>query len=116
MKTLYLVLAIIGFALPNYLVFWESVETGNILLYVDPATTLESMFANRISSIFSIDLFIAVFIFFAWSYHEAKAHAVKGIGWIWLCTMLFGLAFGFPLFLFRREHNKKQSTENQSLD
>lgn len=102
MKTLYLVLAIIGFAAPNYLVLLESIEHGNVLLYTDPASTFGSMFANRISSIFSIDLLIAVLIFFVWSYKESKAKKMKGIVWIWLCTMLFGLAFGFPLFLYKR--------------
>jgi len=102
MKALYLVLAILGFAAPNYLVLLESIEHGNILLYADPMATFGSMFANRIASIFAIDLLIAVLIFFIWSFHESKAQNIKGIGWIWLCTMLFGLAFGLPLFLYQR--------------
>jgi len=103
MKKLYLLLAIIGFIAPTILVVIESVETGNILLYANPLATMEGMFANRVSSIFMIDLLFAVLIFFLWSYRESKKHKIKNIGLIWLFTMLFGLAGGFPLFLYFRE-------------
>lgn len=103
MKKLYLLLAIIGFIAPTVLVFMESVETGNILLYANPVATIDAMFANRISSIFMIDLLFAVLVFFLWSYHEAKQKQIPKIGLVWLLTMLFGLAGGFPLFLYLRE-------------
>jgi hypothetical protein len=106
MKKVYLLLTIIGFILPSIFVFMESVETGNILLYADPITTFESMFANRISGIFALDLLFAVLVFFIWSFAESKKLGMKGIGWIWLLTMLLGLAGGFPLFLYRRELRK----------
>ena len=72
MKKIYLVLSIIGFLLPNIFVAMESIETGNILLYANPAATIQGMFANRISSIFMIDLLLAVIVFFIWSYQESK--------------------------------------------
>ncbi len=103
MKKVYLILAIIGFILPNYLVFLESVETGNIMLYADIPHTFQQMFANRIATIFMIDLLWAVLIFFLWSYHDSKVHQVKKVYWVWLSTMLLGLAGGFPLYLYFRE-------------
>jgi hypothetical protein len=103
MKKLYLILTIIGFILPSILVFQESLETGNILLYANPLATLEGMFANRISSIFAIDLFFAVLVFFIWSYHESKKHEIPQIWRVWILTLLLGLAGGFPLFLYLRE-------------
>jgi len=103
MKNLYLVLAIIGFLAPNTLVFIESIETGNILLYAQIGRTFEEMFANRISTIFSIDLLVVTFFFFIWSFYEAKRLAMKLPLVVWLGTMLFGLAFGFPLFLYLKE-------------
>ena len=57
MKKTYLILAILGFIAPSILVFIESVETGNILLYAQPLKTIQGMFANRISSIFMIRSF-----------------------------------------------------------
>ena len=92
-----------GFIAPSILVFAESVETGNILLYLHPMATIEGMFANRISSIFIIDLLFAVLVFFLWSFNDAKRYGVKNIGLVWLLTMLLGLAGGFPFFLYLRE-------------
>ena len=105
MRNVYLVLAILGFIAPNILVAIESVETGNILLYASPMSTIEGMFANRISSIFVIDLLFAVLVFFIWSFVDGKRHKLKGVGFIWLLTMLFGLAGGFPLYLYLKETN-----------
>lgn len=100
MKKVYLTLAILGFIAPSILVFLESVETGNILLYLHPAATIQGMFANRISSIFMIDLLFAVVVFFVWTGIEAKRRGLKGLVWVWILTMLLGLAGGFPLFLY----------------
>ncbi|MFY0645120.1 MAG: DUF2834 domain-containing protein [Bacteroidia bacterium] len=101
--TLYLILTIAGFIAPNILVFNESIETGNILLYGHPMATMEGMFANRISSAFIIDLLVVVMVFFMWSYSDAKKQGVKRIGLVWLLTMLFGMAGTFPLYLYMRE-------------
>jgi len=103
MKPLYLVLAIIGFTAPTILVFIESVDTGNILLYANPVATIEGMFANRISTIFMVDLLITVIVFFIWSYAESKKLGIRNIGIVWILTLLLGLAGGFPLFLYLRE-------------
>ena len=106
MKNLYLALAAIGFALPNFFVLRESLDTGNILLYADPVATFSTMFANNIVSAFSIDLFIVVFIFFIWSYRIAKQENMPKVWVYWLLTMAFGLALGFPLFLYMRERKR----------
>jgi hypothetical protein len=108
MKKIYLLLTLIGFILPTVFVTLESIETGNILLYANPLATIEGMFANRISTIFSIDLFMALFVFFIWSYTQSKKHDIKQIWIVWLLTMLFGLGGGFPLFLYLKEKRKEQ--------
>lgn len=106
MKTIYLFLAVIGFVAPNIFVAIESVETGNVLLWLDPAATLNGMFGNRIATAFIVDLLVVVFIFFFWTYHEAKRHGIKKVWVIWVLTMLFGMAGTFPLFLYLRESKK----------
>jgi hypothetical protein len=103
MKNIYLALAIIGFLLPNYFVLQESLTTGNYLLYADIPATINGMFANRISSIFAIDLLFAVFVFFIWTYQVRGSIGSKSIFSVWALTMLFGLAGGLPLFLYFRE-------------
>lgn len=99
----YLLFAVIGFIVPNVLVCMESIESGNILLYTNPAATIADMFANRIASIFILDLLLVLFAFFCWTIFEGKRYQMKGLGWIWLVTMLFGLGGSFPLFLYLRE-------------
>ncbi|AXT20419.1 DUF2834 domain-containing protein [Flavobacteriaceae bacterium AU392] len=107
MKKFYLILAVIGFIVPTIFVIIESIETGNILLYTNPKATLDSMFANRISSIFSIDLLFAVLVFFIWSFNESKKYKIKLVYFVWILTLFFGLAGGFPLFLYFREKQRK---------
>ncbi len=109
MKRLYLVLAVIGFVLPNYFVLLESIETGNILLYADPVATFSSMFANRIASIFAIDLLFGVVVFMLWTHYEARSTGVSKVWRVWIATMLFGFACGLPLFLWLRERAKESS-------
>jgi hypothetical protein len=106
MKKIYLILALIGFVLPNFWVFQVSIETGNILLWLNPLLTVKGMFANKISTVFIVDLFLVVFTFFIWSYGEAKQLGIRRLGLFWLATLLLGLSGTFPLFLYYREKRK----------
>ncbi len=110
MKKFYLVLSIIGFIAPNILVYMVSVETGNILLLLNPSATVAGMFANQISAAFIVDLLVVVLVFFIWSYSEAKRYKIKRVWIYWLLTLLFGMAGAFPLFLYTIEtkRNKKE--------
>lgn len=102
-STLYLLLAVAGFIAPNIFVAIESVKTGNVLLWLDPAATLHGMFGNRISIAFTIDLLVAVLVFFVWTYHEAKRYEMRNVWKYWVLTLLFGMAGTWPLFLYDRE-------------
>lgn len=112
MKKLYLVLAVTGFVVPNIFVVQESLSSGNILLWFDPHSTVQSMFSDSISSAFVTDLLLVVFVFILWSYYEAKKYLVKRVWMIWLLTFLFGMAGSFPLFLYFREV-KREEIENK---
>ena len=107
MTRIYLILALIGFILPNIFALKVTFETGNILLYTDIPTTLSQMFANDIATAFTIDLLFVVLVFLFWSYQEARKHQIKGLWIVWVLTFMFGLAGGFPLFLYLREDRLK---------
>ena len=109
MRITFLILAIIGFILPNILVFAESLESGNILLWTNPVATFGDMFANRISTIFAIDLLFAVVVFFYWTWTEMSVVGRKKLMTTWILTLLLGLAGGFPLFLYYRTVSKNSS-------
>jgi hypothetical protein len=103
MKPLYLFLAIVGFIVPNILVFYESVETGNILLLLDPSATLNGMFGNRIAAAFVTDLLFVVLAVLIWIVVESKRLGMRN-SWVYVVlTLLFGLAGPLPLFFYRRE-------------
>jgi hypothetical protein len=103
MKNLFALLAIIGFIVPNILVFNESVETGNILLWLDPQSTINGMFGNRIAAAFVTDLLCVVLAALIWIVFESKRLAMKN-SWVYVVlTLLFGLAGPLPLFLYQRE-------------
>ena len=99
MKKIYLILAIIGFIVPNIFVAKESIETGNILLWLDPQATIKALFGNTISTAFILDILAVLLVFFVWTYKEAKKLGIKNVWLIWLLTLLFGLGGPFPLFL-----------------
>lgn len=103
MKNVYLFLAIVGFITPNVLVFYESVETGNILLWLDPQATINGMFGNRIASAFVLDLLVVVLVALLWMIIEGRKLGIKNT-WVYVAlTFLFGLAGTLPLYLYNRE-------------
>jgi hypothetical protein len=103
MKKIYLFLAIVGFITPNVLVFYESIETGNVLLWLDPQATLHGMFANRIASAFVLDLLVVVLVALLWMILEGRKLGMKNT-WVYVTlTFLFGLAGTLPLYLYNRE-------------
>ena len=108
MKKFYLVLAIIGFIAPNIFVIQESLATGNWFFWLNPKATLEGMFPNRIATAFMVDLLFVVLVFFIWSFFDAKRRRVKHLLWVWLATLLLGLAGAFPLYLYLRENRPQK--------
>lgn len=106
MRNTYLVLTIIGTALPNVFVFKEMMESGNILLYRFPFETFSQMFANNVSSAFAVDLLFIVAMFLFWSYKQSLKYKIKSWPLVWIYTFAFGIAGGLPLFLFLLEKHK----------
>jgi len=103
MKTIYALLAIVGFVNPNILVIRESIETGNVLLWLDPAATINGIFANRISAAFFFDLFGVVLAALIWMFVESRRLGIRNYWLYFVLTFLFGLAGTLPLFLYQRE-------------
>ena len=102
-QRLYLPLAIVGFAVPGALMIMESVQTGNILFWTDPARTTQELFANRTSTTFALDLFGVVTVALLWITHEAARIGVRNVWRFWVIALLFGIAGTLPLFLWERE-------------
>jgi hypothetical protein len=100
---LYLGLAVIGFLVPNTVTLIESVQTGNILFWADPARTTSELFANRTSTAFALDLFATAIAALIWMTQEARRVGITRVWRFWVLTLLFGLGGILPLFLYLRE-------------
>lgn len=103
MKKIYLVLTIIGFAIPNFFVLKEGLASGNWLLWAKPMLTFSEAFANFTSTAFLSDLLWVVLVFFVWIFVDAPKSGVKRPFMYVALTMLFGMAGTFPLYLYNRE-------------
>ncbi len=106
-ERLLLFIAIAGFVVPNAFV---------VAFLVDEGFELGSYFSLWTASIPStqllVDLVIASLAFFVWAAVEGPR---AGIERWWVCipaTLLVGLCFGLPLFLWMRERTLRQVAAN----
>lgn len=94
----YLYAAIIGFFIPPILIGYYVAENGFDLIDI-----LNAMVDNTIALAVFLDLSFACLVFFIWARKEAIQLSIER--W-WLCipaTVIIGLCFGLPLFLYWRE-------------
>ncbi len=94
-KTVFLILTIIGFVAPYY--FFFQVRA------FDLRALFQQFSASSVLSGIAMDLLISVMVFWYFMFTEAKKLQMKN-SWIYLlATLLVGLSFALPLFLYFRE-------------
>jgi len=94
MKHIYLLLCVLGFALPYYFFVPFVLENG-----LSVPLLINQLFANSISSFFGADVIVSSLVLWAFIYHETRKRPIKL--W-WLCILAnvaVGVSFGLPLFL-----------------
>lgn len=99
-KAIYLILTVIGFILPYYFVF--NFYTANEMT---TSAALAQLASTDWGALFIADLTISVFA--AWTYFYNEAKRLKMNYW-WaypIATMMVGLSFSLPLFLYFRERH-----------
>ena len=94
-KNIFLVLTIIGFIAPYY--FFLQVRE------FDLNTVFQQFAASKILSGTAMDLLISVIVFWFFMFTEAKKLEMKNAWIYFLATLLVGLSFALPLFLYYRE-------------
>ncbi|OGW24907.1 MAG: hypothetical protein A2X59_12620 [Nitrospirae bacterium GWC2_42_7] len=103
---IYLNLCILGAFIPWYILV-GFFGTENVSL---PSFFI-SIFANNVASAVAADLIVSGLVFFAFVYFEGRRMGLKHL-WIYvLATLLVGLSFGLPLFLYYRAKAIEQSVE-----
>lgn len=108
-ERLLLVLTVVGFVVPNVCL---------VIFFADEGFDLSGYFslwtASTPSTQLVLDLAIAALAFFVWAAVEGPRAGIRR--W-WLCypaTLLVGLCFGLPLFLWMRERTLRQSAIPQT--
>jgi hypothetical protein len=100
MKTrhFYLVCCVLGLLLPySQLVLWLLEHGLNVTLF------FSEMFANRISTFFAMDVIISAIVLIWFIQSEGKRLRVRLLWLPTIGTLIVGVSFGFPLFLFLRQ-------------
>lgn len=97
-KNIFLLLAILGFIAPYYFFLQVPVEKG-----FDLPLLLQPLFANNLLRGLTADLTVTVIVFWIFVFVEANRLQMK-VPWAYLlATLLVGLSFALPLFLYFRE-------------
>jgi Terpene cyclase DEP1 len=103
-KHAYLLLCIFGAVLPySQFVPWIAQHGLNLPLL------LRELFANRIGAFFGMDVIVSAVALLTFIRVERKRALVPGWGFAVLGTLLIGVSFGLPFFLYLRESAAGQS-------
>jgi hypothetical protein len=100
MKTrhFYLVCCVLGLLLPySQFVLWLLEHGLNVTLF------FRELFANRISTFFAMDVIISAIVLIWFIQSEGKRLRVRLLWLPTIGTLIVGVSFGFPLFLFLRQ-------------
>jgi hypothetical protein len=97
-KALYLLLCILGFALPySQFIPWV-LEHG-----LDMRLFLQQLFANRIGGFFGLDVLVSAVTLIGFVRNEGGRLKMSRL-WLPIASVLLvGVSLGFPLFLYLRE-------------
>ncbi len=107
MKTrhFYLACSVLGLLLPYSLFLPWLLEHG-----LDLALFVRELFANRISAFFAMDVIVSAIVLIWFIQSEGKRLQVRLLWLPTVGTLLAGVSFGFPLFLFLRQVTLDRTT------
>jgi hypothetical protein len=94
----YLICCVLGLILPySQLVPWLLDHGLNITLFY------RELFANRISAFFAMDVIVSAIVLIWFIQSEGRRLRVRLLWLPTVGTLVAGVSFGFPLFLFLRQ-------------
>jgi len=102
-KTIYLMLSVVGAFVPySEFIPWLAENGLNGRLF------LQHLFVNRISTFFAFDVIISAVVLLRFAVVESARLRIRNRWVIVLGTLLVGVSFGLPLFLYLRERQLEQ--------
>jgi len=97
-KNIFLILAILGFLAPYFFFVQVPPESAS-----DIPALIGPLFANNLMKGVGMDLTVSVIAFWTFVFVEANRLQMKN-PWVYLlATLMVGLSFALPLFLYFRE-------------
>ena len=101
----YLVCCVLGLLVPySQFVPWLLEHGLNVTLFC------RELFANRMSAFFAMDVIISAIVLISFIQSEGKRLRVRLLWLPTLGTLVVGVSFGFPLFLFLRQVSLDRTT------
>lgn len=110
MRAFYLLLSIAGLLLPYSQFIPWLLDNG-----LDMGLFICELFANRIGGFFGLDVVVSALVLIPFVFVEGRRLGVKRLWLPVVGTLLVGVSFGLPLFLFLRESQLQQATAGHSL-
>ena len=104
MKTLYLILAVVGAVVP-YIFFVQHFSSEGVGL----AGFVKALFANPAASGFTADLLITSSIFWIFMFHQHQRGKGPGPVIFIVLNLLIGLSCALPAYLYAREREQPAS-------
>jgi hypothetical protein len=103
LKTIYLVLCVLGVVVPYWqFIPWVAQNGLNMSLF------FQQLFVNRISAFFAMDVMVSSVVLLIFARAENSRLGVRG-RWLPLIAVLtVGVSLGLPLFLYVRELKLEQ--------
>ena len=104
-RQFYMICCVLGFVFPySQFVPWLSEHGLNVALF------FRELFANRISTFFAMDVIVSAIVLIWFIQNEGKRLRVRLLWLPTLGTLVVGVSFGFPLFLFLRQLTLDRTT------
>ena len=101
----YLIFCVLGILLPySQFVPWLLEHGFNLELF------FRELFANRISAFFGLDVIVSAIVLIWFIQSEGKHLRLRLLWFPTIGTLLVGVSFGFPLFLFLRQVTLDRTT------
>ena len=97
-KNFFLFFAFLGFLVPYYFFFRFFADAGFNLVLL-----LQQALVNNVSIAFTVDLILSILVFWVFMFAEASKLQMKNPWLYLLASLLVGLSFALPLFLYFRE-------------
>ncbi|PYS78918.1 MAG: hypothetical protein DMF67_04550 [Acidobacteria bacterium] len=107
LKTIYLVLCVLGVALPYWQFLpWVAANGLNMPLF------FQQLFANRVGAFFGMDVLVSAVALLVFARAEGRRLGARA-RWLTLVAVLtVGVSLGLPLLLYLRERRLEQDRAN----